>query len=66
MEPVCLGEQTMSDSERAEIDRWFDGVQSKLLAYKQRLRKESTFKRFKNRKKGKLFRLRKKLKRLSY
>ena len=53
-------------SDRAEVDRWFDGVQSKLLAYKQRLRKESTFKRFRNRKKGKLFRLRAKLKRLSY
>lgn len=53
-------------ADRAAIDRWFDGVQSKLVLYKQRLRKESTFKKFENRKKGKLFRLRKKLKRLSF
>lgn len=57
----------MSDNDqRSEIDRWFDDVQNKLAVYKQRMRKEGTFKRFKNRKKGKLFRLRKKLKRLAF
>lgn len=57
----------MSGRDRSsEIDRWFDEVQSKLAAYRQRMRKESTFKRFKNRRKGKLFRLRTKLKRLTF
>lgn len=60
------GEQSAMSDNRSAIDRWFDDVQSKLVLYKQRLRKESTFKKFMNRKKGKLFRLRKKLKRLRF
>lgn len=49
-----------------QINRWFKDVQHKLSIYKQKLNKESTWKKYRNRKKGKLFRLRKKLKRLNY
>ena len=52
--------------DKQQIDKWFEKIENKLLNYKERLKKEITWKKFKNRKKFKLLKLRKKLRRLDF